>query len=149
MKIRILSAVLSAVLAAACALAPLSLGAQPQKRGEVPSASLPQSFLAGYDAGLYRIEGGGERAVPLWLDAEVRKIIRSSAGWYFLSSLGVVYSSDLGVFEDRSAGLPAKTTSAWRTGEKASPPRPRTSRTWKWTRRTPFSSRPAQRTPYS
>ena len=119
MKIRILSAVLSAVLAAACALAPLSLGAQPQKRGEVPSASLPQSFLAGYDAGLYRIEGGGERAVPLWLDAEVRKIIRSSAGWYFLSSLGVVYSSDLGVFEDRSAGLPAKTYKRVENGRKS------------------------------
>jgi hypothetical protein len=70
------------------------------------SASLPKEFLAGYDAGLYRIEDG-ERAVPLWLDGEVRKIIKSRDGWYFLTSLGVLYSQDLGVFEDRCAGLQA------------------------------------------
>ncbi len=103
MKFRILAA----ALAAACALPALALSAQSQNNA--PSASIPQDFLAGYDAGLYRIEGGGDRAVPLWLDGEVRKIIKSGAGWYFLSSLGVLHSSDLGVFEDRSSGLPTKT----------------------------------------
>lgn len=71
-------------------------------------ASLPKNFLAGYDSGLYRIEDG-ERAVPLWLDGEVRKIVKAKDGWYFLTSLGIVYSKDLQVFEDRSGGLPVKT----------------------------------------
>jgi hypothetical protein len=92
MNIRSFAAIAMAVLASALASA----------------ASLPKDFLAGYDAGLYRIEDG-ERAVPLWLDGEVRKIIKSSEGWYFLTSLGVLYSRDLGVFEDRSEGLPVKT----------------------------------------
>jgi hypothetical protein len=94
MKTRILAALATALFL------PLTAVAAP--------ASLPREFLAGYDAGLYRIEDG-ERAVPLWLDGEVRKIIKSSEGWYFLTSLGVIYSRDLGVFEDRSDGLPVKT----------------------------------------
>jgi hypothetical protein len=94
MKPRFLAALLAALLFPLTAVA--------------ASASLPKEFLAGYDAGLYRIEDG-ERAVPLWLDGEVRKIIKSSEGWYFLTSLGVLYSQDLGVFEDRSEGLPVKT----------------------------------------
>jgi len=94
MKPRFLAALLAALLFPLTAVA--------------ASASLPKEFLAGYDAGLYRIEDG-ERAVPLWLDGEVRKIIKSSEGWYFLTSLGVLHSQDLGVFEDRSAGLPVKT----------------------------------------
>jgi hypothetical protein len=106
MKLRILAAALSA---AVFVLPTPALSTPPQKHGDAPSASVPQVFLAGYDAGLYRIEGGGERALPLWLDGEVRKIIKSSEGWYFLTSLGVLYSSDLGVFEDRSSGLPVKT----------------------------------------
>jgi hypothetical protein len=80
---------------------------------------MPRDFLAGYDAGLYRIEGDGERAVPLWLDGEVRKILKSSDGWYFLSSLGIVYSRDLGVFEDRSEGLPVKTYKRFEGGKKS------------------------------
>jgi hypothetical protein len=96
MKLRILAA-----LVATMVLAPLEAAAL--------STTLPQEFLAGYDAGLYRIEADGDRAVPLWLDGEVRKIIKSSNGWYFLTSLGVVYSQDLGVFEERSDGLPVKT----------------------------------------
>jgi hypothetical protein len=115
MKLRILAA-----LAFAAALAPPSFAltalAPP---GEAPSNSVPREFLAGYDAGLYRIEGGGERAVPLWLDGEVRKIIKAGSGWYFLSSLGVIYSPDLGVFEDRSSGLPAKTYKRVEDGRKS------------------------------
>jgi hypothetical protein len=84
-----------------------------------PTASPPQEFLAGYDAGLYRIEGDGERAVPLWLDGEVRKIIKSPEGWYFLTSLGIEYSRDLGVFEDRSSGLPVKTYKRFEGGKKS------------------------------
>ncbi len=84
-----------------------------------PAAQPPRDFLAGYDAGLYRVEGDGERAVPLWLDGEVRKIVKSPEGWYFLTSLGIEYSRDLGVFEDRSAGLPVKTYKRVEGGKKS------------------------------
>jgi hypothetical protein len=113
MKLRILTAALAV---AALALPSLALT---QKTGDAPGTAVPQEFLAGYDAGLYRIEGGGERAVPLWLDGEVRKIIKTSEGWYFLTSLGVLHSSDLGVFEDRSAGLPVKTYKHFDGGRKS------------------------------
>jgi hypothetical protein len=106
MKLRLLTA---AIVAVAFALPASALPALSQKGGDAPSASVPQDFLAGYDAGLYRIEGRGERAVPLWLDGEVRKILKAGEGWYFLTSLGVMYSPELGVFEDRSTGLPVKT----------------------------------------
>ena len=97
----------------------LAARAFPLDQGEVPSASLPQNFLAGYDAGLYRIEDGGGRAVPLWLDGEVRKIIKSTQYWYFLTSLGILRSADLGVFEDCSAGLPVKTYKRFKDGTKS------------------------------
>jgi hypothetical protein len=84
-----------------------------------PATTMPQDFLAGYDAGLYRIEGDGERAVPLWLDGEVRKIVKTADGWYFLTSLGIEYSRDLGVFEDRSSGLPVKTYKRVEGGKKS------------------------------
>ena len=83
------------------------------------AAQMPHDFLAGYDAGLYRVEGDGERAVPLWLDGEVRKIVKSTEGWYFLTSLGIEFSRDLGVFEDRSAGLPVKTYKRIEAGKKS------------------------------
>ncbi|HUW40837.1 MAG TPA: putative glycoside hydrolase [Rectinemataceae bacterium] len=80
--------------------------------------SVPSDFLAGFDTGLYRIENG-QTAVPIWLDGEVSKIFRLSDGWLFLTSRGVMYSSDLGVFEDRSAGIPVKTYKNFVDGQKS------------------------------
>ena len=108
MKLRLLTA---AIVAVAFVL--------PTLASPAPSTTVPQDFLAGYDAGLYRIEGRGERALPLWLDGEVRKIIKAGTGWYFLTSLGVLYSPDLGVFEDRSIGLPVKTYKRLEGGRKS------------------------------
>jgi hypothetical protein len=105
------------ILAAAVAAASASLA--PPLAAQAPSTPVPQAFLAGYDAGLYRIEDEGERAVPLWLDGEVRKIVKTSEGWYFLTSQGVLFSSDLGVFEDRSNGLPTKTYKRIEDGKKS------------------------------
>jgi hypothetical protein len=98
MKFRIAAAAL-AVAASAITLFAAGSGAPAAPRKEI---------LAGYDAGLYRLEADGS-AVPLWLDGEVRKILRTSGGWYLLTSRGVIFSKDLAVFEDRSGGLPAKT----------------------------------------
>jgi len=49
----------------------------------------------------------------------VRKIVKSADGWYFLTSLGIEYSRDLGVFEDRSDGLPVKTYKRIEGGKKS------------------------------
>jgi hypothetical protein len=116
MKLRISVAALAA---AVLYLPAHGLFALPQGQVELPSTAVPREFLAGYDAGLYRVEEGGDRAVPLWLDGEVRKILKSSEGWYFLTSLGVLDSPDLGVFEDRSAGLPVKTYKRFEDGKKS------------------------------
>ena len=108
----------TAALAAALLLLPVFALRALQAGGEASSA-LPGDFLAGYDAGLYRIEEGGERAVPLWLDGEVRKIVKAGDSWYFLTSLGILRSSDLAVFEDSSAGLPVKTYKRFEGGQKS------------------------------
>jgi hypothetical protein len=94
-----------------------SLAPAPSAAEGAPAA--PRDFLAGYDGGLYRVEGEGDKVVPLWLDGEVRKILKTSEGWYFLTSLGVEYSRDLGVFEDRSKGLPIKTYKRFEGGKKS------------------------------
>ncbi len=101
MKFRIAAATL-----AAAALGLFLLAAASGAPGSGAASVKP--MLAGYDSGLYRIDG--ERAMtPLWVDGEVRKILRTSEGWFLLSSKGVVFSKDLAVFEDRSSGLPVKT----------------------------------------
>jgi hypothetical protein len=84
-----------------------------------PAQGAPQDFLAGYDGGLFRVEGDGDKAVPLWVDGEVRKILRTAEGWYLLTSVGIEYSRDLGVFEDRSRGLPIKTYKRFEGGKKS------------------------------
>jgi hypothetical protein len=98
MKFRIAAAAL-AVAASAFTLFAAARGSPAAPRQEI---------IAGYDSGLYRIDGEGG-SVPLWLDGEVRKILRTGGGWYLLTSKGIVFSKDLAVFEDRSSGLPLKT----------------------------------------
>jgi hypothetical protein len=110
-----LRTIAAALAAAASVLSALGLAAQ--STADAPSTSVPRSFLAGYDGGLYRVED--EQAVPLWLDGEVRKILRTMDGWYFLTSEGIIFSSDLGVFEDRSQGLPVKTYKRLDDGKKS------------------------------
>jgi hypothetical protein len=96
-----------------------ALAAEAPSSAAESAPAAPRDFLAGYDGGLYRVEGEGDKVVPLWLDGEVRKIVKSSVGWYLLTSLGVEYSKDLGVFEDRSKGLPIKTYKRFEGGKKS------------------------------
>ncbi|NLJ46964.1 MAG: hypothetical protein GX430_10425, partial [Treponema sp.] len=56
---------------------------------------------------------------PVWLGGEVKKILSTEAGWYFLSSRGVVYSRDLSSFEERNKGLPVKTIKRYDQGVKS------------------------------
>jgi len=101
MKLRIAAAALAVMSSAVLLLA---------AAGGASESPIPQQkeLLVGYDTGLYRIGADGA-AVPLWLDGEVRKILKVEEGWFFLTSKGIVYSKDLGVFEVRSTGLPVKT----------------------------------------
>ena len=69
-----------------------------------------QEFLAGGSRGLYRVSmrQGKLDAAALWDGGSVRSIVPSAEGWYFLTSMGVVFSADLRDFENRSNGLPVK-----------------------------------------
>lgn len=69
-----------------------------------------QEFLIGARGGLYRasMREGGIAFRKLWDQGEVRSMIPTSYGWFFLTSKGIVFSKDLQGFEDRSRGLPVK-----------------------------------------
>lgn len=121
MKSRIIAAAAVAAAIAIPALAIHALSApspQAADKSNSRAAQAPTSFLAGFDSGLYRVEASG-RVTPLWLDGEVRKIVRTSEGWYLLSSRGILFSADLGVFENRSKGLPVKTYKHYAAGKKS------------------------------
>ena len=82
------------------------------------AAALSAQTLAGFDSGLYRLEPDGS-SKALWLGGEIKKIIRSEAGWYFLGSRGVLFSSDLKTFEERNRGFPVKTIKRYEKGIKS------------------------------
>ena len=68
-------------------------------------------ILAGSESGLYKINAG-KTAIPLWQGGKVSKILRvedknsRKIQWYFLTTQGILTSSDLSVFEFRNDGLP-------------------------------------------
>lgn len=77
-------------------------------------------MLAGSDSGLYKILPS-RTAVPLWTGGKVTKIIKTqndengnqTTDWFFLTTQGVVHSSDLSVFDMRNEGLPFLTIKEW------------------------------------
>ncbi len=91
---------LTAILAAALAI----IGAAP-----LPA----QGVLFGTRSGLYRKAASGPSA-RLWGPGEVKRVIRTTGGWYLLTSTGVVHSTDLATFTPRNAGLPVKTVKTFR-----------------------------------
>ncbi len=67
-------------------------------------------ILTGNESGLYKISAN-KTAIPLWQGGKVSKILRtkdeySKTRWYFLTTEGIVSSSDLNIFEFRNEGLP-------------------------------------------
>ena len=74
-------------------------------------SSSSQFILAGSESGLYKITGS-KTAIPLWSGGKVSKILRvddrhdSKVRWYFLTSEGIISSSDLVTFEFKNEGLP-------------------------------------------
>lgn len=63
--------------------------------------------LIGASDGLYRLDQAG-RPVLVLGGTDVRKIIRTTDGWYLLSSRGILFSQDLSSFEERNKGIPVK-----------------------------------------
>ena len=132
------AALAGAALAGAFLLLPAPLAAAPaapaasapaaQASSSAPTAAAPATpraallggdFLAGYDAGLYRVDAFGSRAYPLWLEGEVKKIVAAPSGWFFLTSKGILFSADLSSFEQRSGGLPVKTYKRYEGGQRS------------------------------
>lgn len=71
-------------------------------------------YLAGSSKGLFKISSGNT-AIPLWTEGSVEQIIRTEIpgendknieAWYFRTSKGILFSSDLQTFELRNEGLP-------------------------------------------
>ena len=73
-----------------------------------------KTFLAGSDKGLFKISSNNQ-SIPLWTDGGVEQIVRAEVPsedgkfhevWYFRTTEGILFSSDLETFELRNEGLP-------------------------------------------
>jgi hypothetical protein len=98
------SGILAAILLFAAAFPPLAAETSP--------------LLAGAPGGLYRVDPKTGKADRLWQGGEVRKILKTAAGWYLLTAKGIVFSADLVSFQDRDAGLTVKTLKLLKDGGK-------------------------------
>ena len=74
-------------------------------------------FLVGTSRGLFKVSSGNS-AFPIWADGAVEQIVRTEVlaengkiieNWYFRTNKGILFSSDLEVFEFRNNGLPLST----------------------------------------
>lgn len=70
-----------------------------------PVFSVSDIPLMGSAKGLYYFDGVHE-PIALWSESDVRKVIPVEGGIYMLTSKGIVFTSDLHVFEYRNSGLP-------------------------------------------
>ncbi len=79
----------------------------------------PGAVLVGAENGLYRLSAGQQSGTvfPLWEGGSVATILSAREGWYFFGSEGLLFSSDLLNFENRSSGLPRKTLLVFKDGE--------------------------------
>jgi hypothetical protein len=122
MKVRSIAAiVVGGLIAAALIVIPVraaSAGDAVKSSGQTAATKVGQDFIAGFDTGLYRVSADGSKAAALWQGGEVKKILRCSVGWYFLTSKGILFSADLASFVDRSTGLPVKTYKVVKDGKK-------------------------------
>ncbi len=71
----------------------------------VPEINITTIPLIGSEKGLYYFDGV-HTPVALWNESDVRKIIPVQGGIYFLTSKGIVFTTDLKTFEYRNSGLP-------------------------------------------
>lgn len=83
------------------------------------TALFSQELLIGTDHGLFTLNNGKPIKLPGFPDTiEYRRIIKTTAGWYFLTSAGILFSGDLQSYETRNDKLPVKTLKTLINGQK-------------------------------
>ncbi|OHD56522.1 MAG: hypothetical protein A2Y33_15480 [Spirochaetes bacterium GWF1_51_8] len=84
-----------------------------------PQNTPPQNYmLLGTAKGIYSWDGKGSPQV-LWTKTDVRKIVKVPYGYFFLTSLGILYSKDLSTFEFRNEGFHAQVLKLYKNGQKS------------------------------
>ena len=74
-------------------------------------------MIVGTDSGIYKINQSGTRT-PLWTEGKVSQIVKTPNSWYFLTSCGIIYSSDLKTFTPRNEGITFLTVKEYENGQK-------------------------------
>ncbi len=79
------------------------------------------NIIVGNDSGLYKVYGK-DSIIPLWTEGKVKQIVKTQTvsaegekleNWYFVTSKGILYSSDLKNFEYRNNGIPFLVLNEW------------------------------------
>mgnify|MGYP002515765437 FL=1 len=85
-----------------------------KKSETVQVNSQSKSYIIGTDKGLFRVSSPNN-VVPIWAGGSVEQILRielpneegkTVENWYFRTNKGILFSSDLQIFELRNEGLP-------------------------------------------
>lgn len=88
---------------------------------ELAPAGESKVFLVGTSKGLFKVSGG-DSFFPIWAEGSVEQIVRTVIpgedgklieNWYFRTSKGILFSSDLEIFEYRNSGLPLSTIKSY------------------------------------
>ena len=74
-------------------------------------------LIVGTDSGIYKVSQTGSRT-PLWTEGKVSQIVKTPSGWYFLTSCGIIYSTDLKTFTPRNEGITFLTVKEYEDGQK-------------------------------
>jgi hypothetical protein len=75
-------------------------------------------ILVGSSKGLFYWDGKNSPK-PLWTLTDVTRILKVSYGYFFLTSLGIVYSKDLKKYEFRNDGFHAQVLKLYHNGKKS------------------------------
>ena len=83
--------------------------------------SSAEPFLVATNSGLYRLTARGGMD-ELWTEGSVSKILRTESGskskWYFITSNGIISTTDLINFTECNKGLPVLTVKEYEVGQK-------------------------------
>lgn len=88
---------------------------------EISSAGDSKVFIVGTNKGLFKVSSGNS-FFPIWTEGSVEQIVRTEipaedgkniVNWYFRTNRGILFSSDLEIFEYRNSGLPLSTIKSY------------------------------------
>ena len=92
----------------------------PEQMPEKKDSSV-EPFLVATNSGLYRLTARGGMD-ELWTEGSVSKILRTESGskskWYFITSNGIISTTDLINFTECNKGLPVLTVKEYEGGQK-------------------------------